>query len=217
MLITKKFTHLLPDQPYKQTASKNTTVECTYEGPKYLLLRLHEQTGVIRCVERYGADKAELEASIVDDGHDWDFVVLDAEANTWEAAYLTGSYTHGEVADYSETLPSGGKYEFVYPDGCGVIGSCHAIEGLKYDKNLNIYTKPKFISHPINPVDFWQGVTAQKEEFDRLVSGDLSKFSDEQIAEIRAYHEFLKTAATTYQGIDHWKLAWPKFPDMRNN
>ena len=104
MLITKKFTHLLPDQPYKQTASKNITVECEYAGPKYLLLRLHEQTGIIRCIERYGDDKAALEASIVDDGHDWDFVVLDAAEYPWEAAYLTGSYTHGEVPDYSETL-----------------------------------------------------------------------------------------------------------------
>lgn len=213
-MITKKFTHQLPDEPYKQTASKNLTVECEYTGPKYLLVRINEQTRTVVCVERYGNDKQALEESIVDDGSTWDFAVLDAEQNTWEAAYLTGAYTHGTVPDYEETLPTGEKYSFVYPDGGGAIGSCHTIEGLKYDKNLKVFTRPKFNSHPLNAVSFWESVDQQKTEFDKILAGDLSKYNNDVIADIRAYSDFLKTAKTRYQNVDHWKISWPKYPNL---
>jgi len=213
-MITKKFTHQLPDEPYKQSAGKNLTVECEYQGPRFLLVRIKEETRSVVCVERYGDERDPLEASIVDDGNIWDFAILDAEQNTWEAAYLTSSYTHGTVADYEESLPTGEKYSFVYPDGSGVIGSCHAIEGLKYDKNLKIFTRPKFNSHPLDSVSFWESVELQKIEFEKILSGDLSKYSNEVIADIRAYSDFLKTAKSRYQNVDHWKFSWPKFPNL---
>lgn len=213
-MITKKFIHQLPDQPYKQTAAKNITVECEYHGPEFLLLRIREESKVVVCVERFSDDKAQLEASIVDDGDTWDFVVLDAKEHTWEAAYLTGAYTHGEVPDYSETLPTGEQYVHVYPDGAGIVGACHAIEGLKYDKNLSIYTRPNFISHPINSVSFWEGVDMQKTEFEKLLASDLSKYNNDTIADIRAYHAFISTAKSKYSAVDHWKITWPKYPNL---
>lgn len=214
MTINKKFTHLLPDQPYKQPATQNKTVECTYTGAKYLLVRMLEQSGTCLNVERYGDDKEALEATIVDDGPVYDFFVLDAEAYPWEAAYLSNAYTHGEVTDYQETLPTGEKYVYAYKDGAGVIGDCHAINELKYDKNLKVFTKPKFISHPINPVDFLTSVQSQKGDFDRIVAGDLSKYSNETITEIRAYHKYLTDLPTTYAGVDHWKIPFPKYPNL---
>ncbi len=213
-MIKKKFIHQLPDQPYKQTASKNLTVECEYYGPQFLLLRINEQTKSVVCVERYSDEKEPLEASIVDDGPVWDFVVLDAAEHTWEAAYVTGAYTHGTVPDYEETLPTGEKYTFVYPDGAGIVGTCHAIEGLKYDKNLKMYTRPGFVAHPLNSVSFWESVDQQKLEFEKVLAGDLSKYSNDVIVDIRNYHEFLSTVKTRYQGVDHWKIGWPKFPNL---
>jgi len=213
-MITKKFTHQLPDQPFKQTAAKNLTVECEYSGPEFLLVRIKEENKTVVCVERYGDDQAALEASIVDDGNIWDFVVLDAKEHTWEAAYLTGAYSHGEVPDYKETLPTGEQYEFVYPDGNGVIGTCHPVEGLKYDKNLKVYTRPNFVSHPINSISFWEGVELQKAEFVKLLSSDLSKYNNETIADIQNYHDFVSTVKTKYHGVDHWKISWPKYPNL---
>ncbi len=213
-MITKKFTHQLPDQPYKQAATQNKTVECTYHGPQFLLVRMLEQTGVCLNVERYNDDKDALEATIVDDGPVFDFFVLDAEAHPWEAAYLSNNYSHGEVTDYEETLPTGEKYVYAYKDGQGIIGDCHAINELKYDKNLKVFTKPKFVTHPINPVDFLTTIENQKKEFDRIVAGDLSKYSNETIAEIRSYHKFLIDAPTKYAGIDHWKIQFPKYPNF---
>lgn len=213
-MITKKFTHQLPDQPYKQAATKNKTVECTYQGPQFMLVRMLEQTGICLNIERYNDEREPLELSIVDDGPVYDFFVLDAEANPWEAAYLSGNYTHGEVADYEETLPSGEKYVYMYKDGQGAIGDCHAINGLKYDKNLKVFTRPKFITHPINPVDFLTSIDTQAKEFSRIIAGDLSKYSDEVIADIKSYHKFLTDVPSKYAGVDHWKIQFPKFPNL---
>lgn len=213
-MINKKFTHQLPDQPYKQSASQNKTVECTYSGPRYLLVRMLEQTGICLNAERYGDDKEALEQSIVDDGPVYDFFVLDAEEHPWEAAYLLNCYTHGDVQDYEETLPTGEKFTYVYKDGTGVISNCHAINEMKYDKNLRIFTKPKFLTHPINPVDFQISIENQKKEFDRIVAGDLTRYSNEAILEIRAYHEWLSNFSTRYAGVDHWKIPFPKYPNL---
>ena len=214
MNINKKFTHKLPDQPYKQPATQNKTVECTYTGPRYLLVRMLEQSGTCLNVERYNDDKEALEATIVDDGPVYDFFVLDAEEYPWEAAYLTNSYIHGDVTDYEETLPTGEKYVYAYKDGTGIISDCHAINEMKYDKNLKVFTRPKFITHPINPVDFLINIDNAKTEFDRLVAGDLSKYSNEVIAEIHAYHQYLTNFKTTYAGVDHWKVPFPKYPNL---
>ena len=214
MTINKKFLHKLPDQPYKQAATKNKTVECTYHGARFLLVRMLEESGTCLNVERYSDEREPLEASIVDDGPVYDFFVLDAEEHTWEAAYLSNAYSHGEVTDYEETLPTGEKYVYEYKDGAGVIGDCHAIGEMKYDKNLKVFTRPKFITHPINPADFISSVERQAEEFGRLLAGDLTKYSNETIAGIREYHKFLTELPVTYKGVDHWKIKFPKYPDL---
>ncbi len=214
MTITKNFIHKLPDEPNKQATTKNKTVECTYHGPQFILVRMLEQSGICLNPERYGDDKEALEASIVDDGATYDFFVLDAETHPWEAAYLTGFYSHGDVDNYEETLPNGEKWVYEYANNNGIVEHSHAINELKYDKNLKVFTRPKFIVHPVNPVDFWAGVENQKDQFDRIVAGDLSKYSNESIAEIREYHKFLGEVSTVYKGVDHWKIKFPKYPNL---
>lgn len=214
MTITKNFIHKLPDEPNKQTTAKNKTVECTYNGPQYILIRMLEQSGICLNPERYGDDKEALEASIVDDGPVYDFFVIDANEHPWEAAYFTGFYDHGEVANYEETLPTGEKWVYEYANDNGIVEHCHAVNEMKYDKNLKVFTRPPFISHPINSVEFWEGVANQTNEFNKLVSGDLSKYSNETIVEIREYQKFLTELPTKYRGVDHWKISFPKYPNL---
>jgi hypothetical protein len=173
-----------------------------------------EKSGTCLNVERYNDDREALEATIVDDGDTFDFFILDAETHPWEAAYLSNNYSHGEVTDYEETLPTGEKYVYAYKDGQGIISDCHAINELKYDKNLKVFTKPRFVTHPINPVDFMTTIENQKKEFDRVIAGDLSKYSNETIVEIRSYHKFLSDVPTKYVGVDHWKIQFPKYPNL---
>ena len=214
MIITKNFIHKLPDEPNKQSTSKNKTVECTYSGPQFLLVRMLEQSGICLNVERYSDEKGPLEASIVDDGPMYDFFVLDANEHPWEAAYLTGFYSHGEVENYEETLPTGEKWVYEYANDNGIVEHSHAINEMKFDKNLNVFTRPKFITHPVNPVDFWQGVSEQTTAFDRILAGDLTKYSNETIAEINGYHTFLKELPVKYKNVDHWKIKFPKYPNL---
>jgi len=215
-MINVKFTHQLPDEPYKQTTAKKKTVECVYNGPEFLLVRQWEQTGVCLNVERMSNNKEELEASIVDDGPTYDFFVFSAKDHPWEAAYFTGFYTHGDVDNYEEMLPTGEKWVYEYKNGDGIVEHCHALNELKYDKNLKVFTQPKFIGHPINSADFWNGISLQVEYYDRVLSGDLSRLSDETIAEAREYQTFLRDLPTKYKGVDHWKIAFPKHPDLGN-
>lgn len=213
-MIEKKFIHVLPDEPYKQTTAKNKTVECTYKGAQYLVVRMLEESGTCLNVERYGDDKEAVELSIVDDGPIYDFFVLDANEFPWEAAYLTGAYSTESVPNYETVLPNGEKWIYEYNDLHGVIQHCHAQNSLKYDKNLKVFTRPPYVTHSINPVEFQESVANQKKEFDKILAGDLSKYSNKTIEEIQAYANFLASISTTYKGVDHWKIGFPTWPNF---
>jgi hypothetical protein len=212
--MNKKFIHVVADQPYKQNSSKNITVECEYQGQRYLLCRLDVKTSKVVFVERSGDDKNWLESTIVDNEPDYDFFVLDADVHTWEAAYLTNNYTHGEVADYEETLPTGEKYQFARKDFDGIINESHGVGELVYNKAQNVFVRPPYVSHPVNPVSFWEAVDEQTKYLNKVMAGDLSKFSEDQIKELKEYLSFLTTAKTKYNGVDHWKIQFPIYPSL---
>ena len=210
----KTFIHTLPDEPYKVTSRLNKTVECEYSGPRYHVVRMLEKEGIVLNVERSGEDREALEETIVDDGPIYDFFILDADANPWEASFLTHAYSHGEVQDYEETLPTGEKYLYQLLDGHGIIEQFHAVNTMKYDKSSNVFTKPPFITHPITKSEFWEGIDNQIREFHKMEEKGLSQYSSKQVADITDYKNFLVEAKTKYANVDHWKIPFPKYPDL---
>jgi hypothetical protein len=211
----KNFVHVVADEPYKQTASKNITVQCEYNGPRYLLTRVDIKTNKVVFVERTGDDREFLESTFVDNEPDYDFFILDADVHTWEAAYLTNSYSHGEVPDYEETLPTGEKYVYARKDFNGIISESHPIGELKYNAAQNTYVRPPFVSHPISKTEFWESQVSQLANLSKLLEKNISKYSDTQIAEAKAWHKFLSELSTKYNGVDHWKIPFPTtYPDL---
>lgn len=210
----KTFIHTLPDEPYKTTSRLNKTVQCEYSGARYHVVRMLEKDGTVLNVERSGEDKEALEATIVDDGPVYDFFILDADTHPWEAAYLTHAYSHGEVADYEETLPTGEKYLYQLLDGHGIIEQFHAVNTMKYDKGSNVFTKPPFVTHPITKTEFWDGVDNQLKEFNKMIERGSSQYSEKQLADITAYRDFLAAAKSNYGSVDHWKISFPNYPDL---
>jgi hypothetical protein len=212
--MNKKFKHIVPDQPYKQDSKKNITVECEYTGPRYLLCRLNIKSSKVVFVERAGENREFLESTFVDNEPDFDFFILDADVHTWEAAYLTNSYSHGEVPDYEEKLPTGETYTFARKDFDGIISECHAVGELVYNKAQNTFVRPPFVQHPINPINFWEVIDEQVSVLTKRLAGDLSKLSDDQIEKLKAYVAALKVMKTKYNNVDHWKIPCPIYPEL---
>jgi hypothetical protein len=210
----KTFIHTLPDEPYKQSSGLNKTVQCEYHGARYHVVRMLEKDGTVLNIERSGDDKAFLESTIVDDGPIYDFFILDAETHPWEAAFLSHAYTHGEVPDFEETLPTGEKYTEIYLDGNGIVEQFHPINSMKYDKSSNVFTKPPFNSHPITKTEFWESQDKMLSDLNKMLEKDLGKYSPKQVADLTAYRDWLATAKTRYANVDHWKIPFPNFPDL---
>lgn len=211
----KKFIHVVPDEPYKQTSTKNIKVECEYQGPRYLLCRLDIKTNRVVFVERASDENREwLESTFVDNEPDFDFFILDADIHTWEAAYLTNDYVHGEVPDYEETLPTGEKYVYARKDFDGIINECHAVGELVYNRAQNTFVRPPYVLHPVNPIEFWEVIAQQVDQLSKILAGDLSKFSDEQIEKVTQYRDYIARAKKRYAGVDHWKISFPIFPEL---
>lgn len=210
----KNFIHVVADEPYKQTSLKNIKVECEYQGPRYLVCRLNVKTSKVVFVERAGDDRDFLETTIVDNEPDFDFFILDADTHTWEAAYLTNAYSHGEVPDYEETLPTGEKYVFARKDFDGIISESHPVGELKYNVAQNTFVRPPYVSHPIISLEFWESQERQLNDLTKMLAGDLSGYSDTQISDLKAYHAHLTTLKSKYGSVDHWKIPFPKFPDL---
>lgn len=210
----KTFIHTLPDEPYKNTSRLNKTVQCEYNGARYHVVRILEKDGTVLNIERSGDDKEFLESTIVDDGPIYDFFILDAETNPWEAAYLSHAYSHGEVPDFEETLPTGEKYKQEFLDGHGIIEQFHPINAMKYDKGSGVFTKPPFITHPITKSEFWETIDLQTKEITKMLERDSGKYSPKQLADLESYKGFLETAKSKYGNVDHWKIPFPTYPDL---
>lgn len=212
MIFVKKFTHVLPDEPNKQTTKKNLAVECEYQGQQYLLARVVEQTGTIVYVER-GGDSQEFLESFIREEQGFQFIIIDANVNTWEAAYLTGHYTHGEVADYTEVLPTGETYVYQWADGGGIITQSHNINQLKFVAGTNSFVRPAYATLPITPQSFQELIKNHTSDMEKI-QHDTSRFTSEQLANVATYLNWLNTAGDRYKGVDPWKIPFPVYPNL---
>jgi hypothetical protein len=210
--MNKKFLAVLPDEPYKTTTKLNRTVECEYNGPRYLMLRIEEKDGHVYSLDKYADDMASIEEfeKGVDPEPGFYYTLLDADKLTWEAAYLTGSYSHTENPDYQETLPNGEVYQYHYDDEHGACNQCFYTNDMYHDRATNTFKRPKYRVHAVKRSEFDGSVNTQIEHFtNELQSG---RYNDEQLKEVNAYLAFLKSIATTYKGVDHWKIKFPPYP-----
>lgn len=215
----KKFTHVLPDEPNKSATTKNLTVECTYTGPQYLLISVVGDN--VRTVEGSSNSKETLEADLRYTGERKEegvtYVILDAEANPWEAAYLNHQYTHGEVADYTATLSTGETWTYMWNDEGGITGvitQCHRVNELKYNIGNNAYTRPQYKTFEGPTTSQWEdGIKSQISQMEEALMNS-SKYTESQIAEITEYKKYLDGAIAKYKGVDAWKIPTPQFPNM---
>lgn len=216
----KTFTTILPDEPYKTTTKKNQVIECTYDGPRYLLLRVRESDGFIFSIDRVEEDLATLEKFKIEphklEGEGMFQVVLDAMDLTWEAAYLTGDYSHAPFPDYEETLVTGEKYTYHYDDeGCAVEQPFY-VNDMHYDKGTNTFKRPRYRVHAVAKADFAAAMVSNLKHIQDIIDNESHKFTDEDLVAIRNYKDFLASIPTKYiaAGVDHWKIPFPPIPKL---
>ena len=217
----KKFILTLPDQPYKDTAAEDIEVQCTYDGLRYLLVAVIDKEGpdygTVSWVARRTDTVSDIDLKDYNEGqHDEEgvtFVIIDAAENTWEAAYLTGNYTHEVIPDYHEVLPDDlGEYTYHYDDTTGGIGACTYQGMLKYNFDTQTFIRPPYRTHALSPQKFWDSLTVMEQQIrDRLIA-EASILDDEGKAELNEYLDWLTELPTKYAGIDHWKIPFRSYP-----
>jgi hypothetical protein len=171
--IRKTFQIVLPDEPYKATATGINTINAVYEGPRYGLARVQgtptSVIDVVHNIARFGDTLGSLDAELyVEENHE--FLVIDATVNPFEMAVLTGLYTHDEienpvfeVTEAAGVLPglNGRTSTYTYHYG-GTQGALGAIYyngdlGLKYNWNTKLFIEPDRRVHAVDRAEFFAG------------------------------------------------------------
>lgn len=210
--MNKKFLAVLPDEPYKTTTKLNRTIECEYFGHRYLMLRVEEKDGHIFCIDKSSNNMEDIEEfkNGVQIESGFYHTLLDAETYTWEAAHISGTYSHEKNPDYEETLPCGEVYKYHYDDNHSACHQSFYVNDMYHDRATNTFRRPRYRVHAVKKSDFDGSVSTQIESFtNEAVSG---KYSEEKVKEINDYIDFLKSIPTKYQGVDHWKISFPPCP-----
>lgn len=203
----KNFTFTLPDGPYLTTTENGQTVNCTYNGAKYLCLCVNNETKMVRNVERTGETIAELDMdNQIEDGHF--FVVLDASVNPLQAAYLTHDYTHEEIEDIEETLTDADGETFTFNfhyDDTGVIGQVTWFDSVKYISD-GVYEGPKYREHVNDREDTISNFEKLAEQIDASLKNPDNEYSDADRTKLEGHRDWLKTIRTKYADHPHWKI-----------
>lgn len=211
----KLFTTVLPDEPYKTATTKNTTIDCTYTGKRYVLVRMNNDGSMYAC-ERQSDSLEDIEnckltaAQLASENHFQ--VVIDAEINPWEAAHLTHDYEHGEVPNYNEVLATGDTWEYTYDDHSGALNQPFYTNDMRYDRATNSWLRPRYRVHALTRDSFMSAIAEQAAEYERAAASD--KYSGERLDTIKAHAAFLKSLPTKYANIDHWKIPYPTCPSL---
>jgi len=213
----KLFQITLPDEPYKTATTKNQKVDCMYVGPRYMVLCIDSATNLVKYVGRRAdtIEEAELDNHVEDDHY---HVLLDASVNTFEAAYLTGLYEHGEVADYTETLPTknaAGEFEtytYHYDDYRGIIGQIYWNQVLYYNPSNKTFNPPARREHATD----WDAVvqTTKNSAVEIRKMLEVNDYFPAQLAAINEYLDWVDTFEEKYADVDHWKVPFPPYPTV---
>ena len=211
----KLFKTVLPDEPYKTATTKNVTVDCTYTGRRYLLVRMNND-GSMFCLEKQADTLEEVDKFRLTDqqlaAENHFQVVIDADNNTWEAAHVSHEYEHGEVPNYKETLPTGETWEYTYDDFQGALDQPFYVNDLRFDRSTNTWIRPRYRVHALTRDSFISAIAEQADTY--LEAAASGKYSGEKLEAINVHAAFLKAVPSKYANVDHWKIPYPSPPAL---
>lgn len=202
----KNFNLILSDEPFKSSTTMNKTVNCVYDGPRYIIGRVNNTTKKVENSVGSFVNVEDIDLSyFTEEGYS--FIVIDANVNPFEAAYLTQNYSYGEVDNYVETLPTGESWEFLYDNYGGIIGQIYNNFDLVYDESSKTFKEPSRVTHPITRESFFDSLKNFPERLTNALSSD--EYSDEERTKLENYKTWIENLSTTYADVDHWKIPFP--------
>lgn len=202
----KNFTVILPDEPYKTATVSNTAVQCTYQGPRYLVARIHAETRTVQNVvwQVEELDQINMDA-FVEEGHE--FFIIDAVSHPFQAAVASNSYTHGEIENYEETLPTGETWTHTYESGTGILDHIYMPFTMTYDLAVQTFADPVRRTHFLSRDSFFEGLQNQPSQIAAAL--EINDYTDEERTTLENYKTWLENLSTTYANVDHWKIPFP--------
>ena len=215
--IRKTFTVAYPDEPYKTTTALGNSFECTYVGPRYLLIQVDNDDHEVREAGRAdvagdpGIDPAGYEQD------EYSYVVLDASASDQNAlicAYITDEYTHPDVPDYSEEITDadGNTYtwEHVYEGTTGMLPHIYWNNTLKYNPTTETWTMPTFREHVNSRESVMDTAAENAAAIRRALADSTQDFTADERTKLDDHASWLESLPTRYEGINHWKIPYPE-------
>lgn len=208
-MLNKNFTIPLADEPYLDTVTANKSHPGTYTGPKYLKISVD---AITKYVERVVAGADSLDAIneiLVPQEEGKTIHILDANTNTFEAAYLTGLYTTGLVPNYVETLPTVDDegnpetWEYGWDDNTGMIQQQYYNLDLKFVNGA--FVKPRFRIHALTRSSFLASMELQITNITNALANN-DTLTDEAKAQLETYKTWLQNLPTKYANVSHWKI-----------
>lgn len=207
----KQFTFTLPDGPYLNTTELNRTVNCTYDGPKWLCFCVENNTHKVRNLEMAGETEAELNMeNQIEDGHY--HIAVKANDHPKIAAYFTHCYSHEEIEDISEELTDadGETFTFNYTyDDSGVIGQVCYNESVVWNPANNTFSGPELRQHANTREDTLLQWANYADELEANLDSDETDYTDEDDAALREHVSWLRSIPTKYADHAHWKIPFP--------
>lgn len=222
-MIRHDFTIKMPNQPYVDDFSDGNTQAATYTGYKLVTFQYHKDTGLIANLINMGDTVEELgeyDAPLMEDHLP---ITIDATENPLIAAYLTGTYETGEVADYTEdlgTTDGDGNAEtwtYYWQDEKGCLSQIYKRESTYYkevDGSMQ-FVGPEFRTHILSRESFLESVTNQIASIDTELARTDGVYNDEERAAIQSHRDWLADVPTKYADVDHWKIKFPASPEFK--
>ena len=218
-MANQTFTVNLPDQPYYTTTESGLSFECTYTGPRYVLMQIDKDD--FQCREAGRGDKADdrsLDESYFEQD-DYLYCTVDAHssaANAMRCAYVTHEYTHADIADYEENIEDADGNEWTwthqYEGTSGMLAHLHWGESLLNDIVGDGWSGPTFRTHVNDRASVIAGARRQAATIDGALLDEANNvLTAEDRQTLVDYTDWLKVvvADVRYAGINHWKIPFP--------
>lgn len=206
--MTKKFIVAIPDEPYKNSLTQNKSVEITYTGPNFLVITYDPENNRVHAADGYFVSEEEIDLSTFADDK-FNFAVINAENHLLECSLITNFYTHDNLDNYEEILPTGEKFEYSYSIN-GALDDLFNRWSLKYYPDTNTFSTLEYQEFPTIREKFLESVyqhillmTAEKEK--AAEAGE----SEETLARYDEIISWCENFESTYGNIDHWKIPFP--------
>lgn len=205
-IIEHTFTYPVPDEYLYQTSALNKTNTWTYRGPSKLWMWVDTATG--KPVSAFHVTEAE-------NGQDFPSqagqtkVYVDPKRDPEIASIIYNRIDYGTLGKNEETLPDGSKYSSpnpLPPDHTYEFSDC------VYNTATQAWVKPFPWKKPHMT---WDLLKQARNGLLQASDAAMAKYmTEEKKAEWEAYRQTLRDITTVFDGVDPWKVPFPRDPDQ---